>query len=423
MRVRTRLLWLASMSVLAVISVAAVLSFAWYRVDAAQDRARYFEQVQAVVDDFERSLFDFERDDQRSAVQRWAVLAARLNGMLDEAPLSTPRQKVLINSIESHKKGLDVLFDRLGLLGEPNGSHSTSFRRHLLGLLQAQVETIREDARRLVSLARQDIERILWQQWMVVVITLCAISVLVGHFTLRVIHSIGRSLDGLRQSFQDLAQGQFEPVPAVGIRDEFDEIRLQYNRTLVRLRELTVSRDALQALVEERTAEIRKLAEHDPLTGVANRRALFERGQRDFLSARRHGHDLSVLMLDCDHFKQVNDGFGHAIGDQALVHFCRHAEQHIREVDLLARYGGEEFVIVLLHTDVVGAVELAERLRLTLTQSPLETARGELRLSTSIGVASRSDGCESFEQMLLRADKAVYRAKALGRNRTEVAKP
>jgi diguanylate cyclase (GGDEF)-like protein len=125
-------------------------------------------------------------------------------------------------------------------------------------------------------------------------------------------------------------------------------------------------------------------------------------------------------MVDLDYFKQINDRYGHAVGDDALVHFCDVARRLIRDEDLLARYGGEEFVIVLNFTGRDGACEMAQRLLDALARQPLALDKQPpLYYTASIGIATLSPRHANCEALLKSADEAVYRAKSLGRNRFE----
>jgi len=153
----------------------------------------------------------------------------------------------------------------------------------------------------------------------------------------------------------------------------------------------------------------------DALTGVANRRRL-----EAYMSERAgKAEPLSLIMLDIDHFKQVNDKYGHAVGDEVLKHFTKTVQKAIRPEDFLARYGGEEFTVIC-SADLDQAARIAERVRKAVQNTPAKTAAGEIRVTASLGVARLIDG-ESPEQCRERADKELYRAKQNGRNRVEIS--
>jgi diguanylate cyclase (GGDEF)-like protein/PAS domain S-box-containing protein len=167
-------------------------------------------------------------------------------------------------------------------------------------------------------------------------------------------------------------------------------------------------------------AEQQRLAITDELTRIHNRRHLFELGEREFRRARRFGHVLSVIMLDIDHFKQVNDTYGHAVGDQVLLVLAERCRKNIRDVDVLGRYGGEEFAIILPETGLPAACEAAERLRQCVAQTRIPTNAGPLGITISLGVAALTESIRDLPSLLDRADAAMYAAKQAGRNRVSV---
>lgn len=170
----------------------------------------------------------------------------------------------------------------------------------------------------------------------------------------------------------------------------------------------------------DREARFERLATTDPLTGVANRRLLFDVSKRELARSRRYGTPTSLIIIDLDHFKSINDRFGHIVGDRALSHAAAVLGDAIRDADMISRYGGEEFGILLPMTDLDGAVEVAERCRTRLAEHPFTVNGDNVTITASLGVASTvKEG--DVDDLLRRADDALLRAKALGRNRTERA--
>jgi two-component system cell cycle response regulator len=161
------------------------------------------------------------------------------------------------------------------------------------------------------------------------------------------------------------------------------------------------------------------LAQTDPLTKLLNRRALTDRLAAEMERVRRYDSALSLLLIDLDHFKSINDTFGHLAGDDVLSEVALTLQRGVRAVDVVARYGGEEFVVVLPETAPAGASAFAERLRETVESQVFLQQRGvPIRLTTSIGVATFPGfGVESVDDLFAAADQALYRAKAEGRNR------
>lgn len=163
--------------------------------------------------------------------------------------------------------------------------------------------------------------------------------------------------------------------------------------------------------------QLRNQARLDPLTEAINRRSFNEFAIREWNYSDRHGTPLSCVMLDVDHFKTVNDRFGHPVGDMVLRELARILRQQCRLPDYLCRYGGEEFSILLPNTDEAGAAIFAERCRVALQQSPLFTPECDIFVSASFGVAQRDVVTTRSESLLCHADQALLWAKKQGRNR------
>ena len=190
--------------------------------------------------------------------------------------------------------------------------------------------------------------------------------------------------------------------------------------------------------LEEARRELERLAILDPLTGVFNRRHFDERALEEIQRAYRYHHPLTVIMMDLDHFKEVNDTYGHPIGDMALQHVIQICRTHLRSVDIIGRYGGEEFLILLPETpltsdpvNVSSAQAVAERLRYAIAQTRLETDQATIPVTVSMGLATLLEpggvsnmavpGDAELRQLIARADRALYEAKANGRNQVRVA--
>lgn len=182
----------------------------------------------------------------------------------------------------------------------------------------------------------------------------------------------------------------------------------------------------LQQRIEAATLELREAKAHaeqeariDPLTGLYNRRAFMERASDELLRALRYRTPLSLAMIDLDHFKAINDRWGHAIGDQVLIAFADILKRSMRAVDVVARIGGEEFVLLMTETPVEEAMWVAERIRKDVEAAVLQVSGTQLHWTASFGVTLLQGNDYSVSTALQRADKALYRAKAGGRNRVE----
>lgn len=168
--------------------------------------------------------------------------------------------------------------------------------------------------------------------------------------------------------------------------------------------------------------EVQSLALTDPLTGLHNRRSLFELGRVEFSRAHRLDREFSCMMLDLDHFKQINDTHGHPAGDQVLKEFAYRCKCSVREIDLVGRYGGEEVIILLPDTNRKLAMQVAERLRASIAATPINIDGQEIPLTVSIGVATKDEHTLHLETLIARADQAMYIAKHRGRNRVAISK-
>jgi diguanylate cyclase (GGDEF)-like protein len=168
-------------------------------------------------------------------------------------------------------------------------------------------------------------------------------------------------------------------------------------------------------------AELRALAVTDPMTGTYNRRGFFDTAQNYFEQQNAGSNPFcSILVLDIDFFKRINDTYGHHIGDVVIRSVAQECRRVLREFDLLGRYGGEEFIALLPGTDQQGALVVAERLRNHIARMAIQTGRGADSVTVSIGISTTPPGEISLEELLRRADEALFRAKGLGRNRYEV---
>ena len=169
---------------------------------------------------------------------------------------------------------------------------------------------------------------------------------------------------------------------------------------------------------KELERKLMELATTDGLTGALNRRAILESAEDSFRLARRYGHPLSVLMIDADYFKRVNDTFGHPVGDAVLVRLAALARDSLRTTDRFGRFGGEEFVALLAETDVKHAEETAERLLAAVRAAEIDNGHGGvLKLTVSIGVAALTPDTPNAAALIQQADEALYRAKGEGRDR------
>ena len=177
-------------------------------------------------------------------------------------------------------------------------------------------------------------------------------------------------------------------------------------------------------LAEEELKAAKQLADElalkDALTGLNNRRAFFDQGSHIFKQAVRFKHPISVIMMDIDYFKNINDNYGHSAGDKVLEAIATVIKDMIREVDIAGRMGGEEFAFILTETDADEAINLAERLKLEVENTTVEYKEQTIQITASLGICSCPVKNETLETLLTKADEALYIAKRNGRNQVKI---
>ena len=172
----------------------------------------------------------------------------------------------------------------------------------------------------------------------------------------------------------------------------------------------------------DKSKKLQKIAEHDVLTKLYNRWALYEMGRKEIAKTIRSGLPLSFLMIDLDHFKEVNDNYGHSTGDLVLQNFSQLLTKTLRSYDIIARYGGEEFVVLLPNTNAQNARLVGQKVCKRTEETEL-TEHKEIKLTVSIGIASLSKDCDTLEKLIEEADQAMYQAKKQGRNQVASLSP
>ncbi len=208
---------------------------------------------------------------------------------------------------------------------------------------------------------------------------------------------------------------------AIATDDEMGALARALNRMKTEINEsrsrLEQYATTLEAQVEERTRELKQLAITDPLTGAYNRGHFFALAEQSFAEARRLNHPFSIVIFDADHFKNINDRFGHAVGDRVLTQIVQIMKSHIRQMDILGRYGGEEFVVALPNADISESLQIMKRIASTLRNTQFESDGEYFGITVSGGIAEcHGTMKETLEEVLLKADKALYSAKEMGRD-------
>lgn len=179
-----------------------------------------------------------------------------------------------------------------------------------------------------------------------------------------------------------------------------------------------------QGMLKDAMGRLEEMSIKDGLTGLYNRRYVEDSLANEFKRCKRYDHDsLTVMLFDLDHFKSVNDTFGHQAGDEVLKHVSEKIQDTVRTTDVPGRYGGEEFMVILTETDIQGATILAERLREVVAEQAVVYEGQEISVSVSIGLCEFDSSIENHEELMRRADIALYRAKETGRNKVVVYQP
>lgn len=239
----------------------------------------------------------------------------------------------------------------------------------------------------------------------------CLALLVIGFMMLR---NFSAPISRLAGMINEVAQGRFPEFPEVAARDE---IGFLWNQFATMVRSLREKQEELAAVHQQ----LEKQAISDSLTGLYNRRYLYEIYPKLWGETRRQGGQLSLILIDLDHFKPINDRFGHLAGDRVLVQVAGVLRDQCRRSDFVFRLGGEEF-LVLVHGPIEGAQVLAEKIRETLERISIQEGEFAIRVTASQGVSRAEDaeGLNGLRQALDRADKAMYAAKQAGRNRIVV---
>lgn len=235
-------------------------------------------------------------------------------------------------------------------------------------------------------------------------------------------NAIRLPLEGLSKTVKNLNKDKWEKIESSDL-EEISELATEYNQMVDRLKD---SYEELEDKVAERTKELNrankkleKLAVTDGLTGLFNHRHFYYILGEELERAKRYKHDLSVMIMDIDYFKNYNDTNGHPAGDRVLKKVSASLQKHVREVDVVCRYGGEEFTVVLPEIDKEGAFILAERLRVSIANEEYENEKAQPNgnLTISIGLAAFPLDGVTVEGLVNNADTALYNAKETGRNK------
>ena len=398
-----------------------VSSILWssQKVELAFSRENYAHKVENHANILKQLLISGNIYDSNYSADNWLTSQKKLISLLKLAPHLTPQQQTIQNSINSQSQNVKRLFSKINDNKLKNAN--VVIKNHLKTRLMTQLEIIRADSVHLSTIVQKDIHNVIKRQALFIVSILAVSIFILLYGSFRLTKIFRTSLDEIKSAFEKNHSGHFQKIQLSNHSNEFDSIVKAFNLMNIKLNDTTVSLEQVKKIVDDKTHVLEQLSNTDPLTKVANRRALYERGDMELSREHRTHNNLSLILLDCDYFKNINDQFGHQVGDELLKHVCNICNQEIRDIDFLARYGGEEFIIILPDCDLNGGVEIANRIQNSLAKNILTIAKKEINVTLSIGISMLSDKHKNFEQLIKDADKSMYLAKNNGRNRIEIA--
>ena len=400
-----------------------ISSLVWslQQVDIALSRDRDVHQVNNYANTLKQLIISDSIYADDYSQDKWLSSQLKLINLLKLIPSLTPQQQTIQNSIHSQNKNIKLLFNKM--LKDQFKNASRAIKTHFKMRLITQLEIIRADLVQFSSLVQQDIYTVIKRQALFIISVLLVSIFFLLYGAFRWTQIFRTSLNEVKSAFEKNHSGHFQKIKLSYHSNEFDSIVHEFNAMNHKLSKTTVSLEVMKKTVEDKTHILEQLSNTDPLTKVANRRALYQRGNLELSREHRTHNKLTVMLLDCDYFKQVNDQFGHQGGDDLLKHICKICNQEIRDIDFLARFGGEEFVIILPDCDINGGVEIANRIQSSLAKNPLIIIKNKevVNVTLSIGICTLSNKHRDFEQLINDADKSMYQAKMNGRNRIEVS--
>jgi diguanylate cyclase (GGDEF)-like protein len=328
-----------------------------------------------------------------------------------------PRLDLAMSEMNKRYFGVGVPFiatlTELGLSGQPYGVDSAQFvaryvpeMKSIVQLRDAMFDVAKEQAMQKIAQANRRTKLNLAIGCTILLIEI-AVFFLIQRRVIKPLLVTTNNMLRLMNGDIDLA------VTKTSRSDEIGDIQ----NAVAALKEVTEKRISLEAEREHLIEHLQIASEVDFLTSLLNRRALMQRGEQLLAQAKRHHWSVAVVLFDIDHFKLVNDAYGHAVGDQVLIQVAAIAQSECRQADLLARYGGEEFILLAFDCDDAQAINLAERVRTKMAQYKFGAGHDTFELTASFGVAhAQSFEVDHLEILIKGADRALYKAKSQGRN-------
>lgn len=392
--------------------------FAYQSITLAAQREAFAQRIESHTDVLKQVILSKQLFAKNNNIDEWLHYHNQLQQILNTAPEMTAKQQVILNSIKSRNLNLKALFEKQTPAQFNNANKI--MQNHFNARLLTQLESIRADAVNLSADVQEDIRNTVEHKFMVIAVVLLLSLSTLTFAAIRLRRILKTSLTEVDIAITHNATDHFQEMELTYPSDEFESIVQHFQEMNRKLQENSISIDAMQQIIAKRTEVLEEMTRTDPLTKVANRRAIYERGTLEFSRNKRSSLALTVMLFDCDFFKNVNDQHGHFCGDELLKHLCQVCLTEIRDIDFLGRYGGEEFVIILPNCEKSGGIETAKRIQHQLARQPLIFKGKEIPVTLSIGICTLTSTHENFEQLVNDADQAMYRAKNNGRNRIEV---
>lgn len=376
---------------------------------SAAELERLRRQLDTVTDPDERSDIISAMDELSFEIARSRDLIQSYSQPLQVDPRSRPRDDLERRVLETAQTEFTIEGDLMRMVApykvrkngcsEANGCHFGAKEGEVLGAVELRFS---------IAQVNRDIRGTLLSQLVLKILASLASLVLIFVVFDRMVF---RHINRLRHAMERLSSGDLsarcklpDDRPS---GDEIDYLVIGFNEMANKL--------------QENQGKLERLANYDGLTGLLNRSS-FTSAFNQLLGARRQNRPLSVLLMDVDHFKNINDSFGHQVGDDALRMVSAIVRENARQQDLVARYGGEEIIIALPDTGAEAAMAIAERLRMAIAVRPLDDRNGDvLHLTVSIGVAELPRHASNGDDLIRAADLALYQAKNQGRNQVVMA--
>lgn len=341
------------------------------------------------------------------------LLDAALQGQesINQIEINSMARPRLVRINASNRLFMDVTVPILSLANHEAGREDAE---QIIGYLRLSLDTTD------TNFKLRDIARQLSKTAIVAILLIVPTSLVIAR---RVV----APLNELARTARAIASGSMDARAPVHSRDELGQLAASFNTMADRITatqmDLLQLNSELEERVQQRTRDLKELATKDPLTGLYNRRHFSEVMSREFAAAERYDSDLTCLMLDLDHFKEINDRFGHATGDETLMLLAKAITGSLRSADMAARFGGDEFIVLLPQTSADAASVLADRILRSFVEK-MRKKYPHLPTTVSVGAASlRTTRARSSESLIHEADVAMYNAKQAGRNQVAVAQP